>query len=61
MARRAMIVKAKKKPKFKSRAYSRCEVCGRARGYMQMFKLCRICFRKYANEGNIPGIVKSSW
>lgn len=61
MARQALIVKAKKKQKFRVREYSRCELCGRARGFMRMFKMCRICFRKNANEGLIPGVVKSSW
>lgn len=61
MAKAAMIAKQKRKPKFTVRAYNRCQVCGRPRGYLRKFKLCRICFRKYANEGLIPGVVKSSW
>jgi small subunit ribosomal protein S14 len=39
----------------------RCHICGRPRGYMRRFDLCRICFRKLANEGKIPGLTKSSW
>ncbi|MBL8994240.1 MAG: type Z 30S ribosomal protein S14, partial [Spirochaetia bacterium] len=60
-AKLSMRVKQKRKPKFPTRAYHRCEICGRSRAYMRRFKMCRICFRKYANEGAIPGIVKSSW
>ena len=56
-----MIVKQQRPPKFKVRGYNRCQICGRPRGYIRKFKLCRICFRKFANEGLIPGIVKSSW
>ncbi len=61
MARKAQIEKAKKKPKFKVRQRNRCQLCGRARGYMRDFKICRICFRKLAGEGKIPGVIKSSW
>ncbi len=61
MARLALRVKALKKPKFKVREYNRCPICGRARGYMRKFNMCRLCFRKNADEGNIPGVVKSSW
>lgn len=48
-------------PKFPGRAVHRCFKCGRRRGYMRDFDLCRICFRELANEGKIPGITKSSW
>ncbi|NLZ24509.1 type Z 30S ribosomal protein S14 [Candidatus Dojkabacteria bacterium] len=51
----------KKKSKYKSRVYNRCELCGRARGYIRHYGLCRICFRKLANEGKIPGVKKASW
>ncbi|MEI6296804.1 MAG: type Z 30S ribosomal protein S14 [bacterium] len=61
MAKKSVIARAKKEPKFKSRALLRCFRCGRKRGYMRDFGLCRICFREYANEGKIPGIRKSSW
>ena len=61
MARKSMVEKSKKKPKFKIRQSNRCQLCGRPRGYMRKFGMCRICFREYANEGKIPGITKSSW
>ncbi len=61
MARKAQIAKSKKKPKFSTRIVRRCSVCGRARGYMRDFGLCRICFRQLASEGKIPGVQKSSW
>ena len=61
MARLAKIVSAKRKPKFKARAYNRCELCGRQRGFLNQFKICRICFRSLALRGLIPGVTKSSW
>lgn len=61
MARLAMINKAQGKPKFMTRKVSRCRLCGRARGYMRKFEMCRCCFRKLASEGKIPGVTKSSW
>ena len=61
MAKESQIAKAKKKPKFKTRAKNRCFKCGRGRGFMRKFNLCRICFREMANKGEIPGIRKSSW
>lgn len=61
MARKAMILKALKKPKYSTRLVRRCKVCGRPRGYLRKFDLCRICFRKLASEGMIPGVTKSSW
>lgn len=61
MARKAMILKAQKKPKYSTRLVRRCKVCGRPRGYMRDFDMCRCCFRKYASEGLIPGVTKSSW
>ena len=61
MAKKSVIARALKTPKFKSRVVRRCFKCGRARGYMRDFDLCRICFRELANEGMIPGITKSSW
>jgi small subunit ribosomal protein S14 len=50
-----------KKPKFKVRAKNRCKVCGRPRGYLRKFQMCRICFRNLALRGEIPGVIKSSW
>ncbi|NIZ40241.1 type Z 30S ribosomal protein S14 [Entomospira entomophila] len=61
MAKKSLIVKAKREPKFSTRAYNRCNVCGRPRGYMRKFDMCRICFRELASSGMIPGITKSSW
>lgn len=61
MARKALIVKAKKKPKYSTRIVRRCELCGRKRGYMRRYGVCRICFRELANKGEIPGIRKASW
>lgn len=61
MAKRCLIEKAKKEPKFKVRKYNRCPLCGRARGFLRKFGMCRICFRKLALEGMIPGVMKASW
>jgi small subunit ribosomal protein S14 len=61
MAKKSLIVKANRKPKFSARKVRRCFKCGRPRGFMRDFSLCRICFREEALEGNIPGIKKSSW
>ncbi len=61
MARLAIINKAKRKPKYKIRQRNRCFLCGRPRGYMREFGLCRICFRELAYRGEIPGIRKASW
>lgn len=61
MAKKSQIARAKKKPKFSSRIVKRCFKCGRRRGYMRDFGLCRICFREMANKGEIPGVKKSSW
>ena len=61
MARQALIAKAKKKPKFTTRIVRRCEICGRKRGYMRRYGLCRIHFRELASKGDIPGVKKSSW
>lgn len=47
--------------KYPTRVRNRCKLCGRPRGYMRRFGLCRICFRELALEGKIPGVVKSSW
>ena len=61
MAKISMIVKANRPPKFKVRKRNRCRLCGRPRGYIRMFALCRICFRRLALEGQVPGVTKSSW
>ena len=61
MAKKSMIAKAKREPKFSSRAYTRCSICGRPKSVYRDFGICRVCLRKMANEGLIPGIRKSSW
>ncbi len=61
MARLSLKLRAKKKPKYKVRAYTRCELCGRSRAVYRKFRICRCCFRKLAHEGRIPGVRKASW
>lgn len=61
MAKKSMIAKSKRKQKFAVREKNRCQLCGRPRGYLRDFAMCRICFRKLALEGQIPGVTKSSW
>jgi small subunit ribosomal protein S14 len=61
MATTAKIAKELKKPKFKVRLRNRCKCCGRPRAYMRKFALCRLCFRKRALEGDVTGVIKSSW
>ncbi|MFC1557164.1 type Z 30S ribosomal protein S14 [candidate division KSB1 bacterium] len=61
MAKKCLIAKQKKEPKFRVRAYNRCNRCGRPRAYMRKFGICRICFRELSLQGDIPGIVKASW
>ena len=61
MAKLCMIHKQKREPKFKVRKYHRCQLCGRPRGYLRKFGICRICFRTLASQGQIPGVVKASW
>jgi len=61
MAKTCMIEKAKRPPKFGVRQHNRCKLCGRPRGYLRQFALCRVCFRSLALRGEIPGVTKSSW
>lgn len=61
MAKKCLIVKQGRKPKFQVRGYNRCRKCGRPRAYMRRFGLCRICFRDMALAGDLPGVVKASW
>lgn len=61
MAKTCLVVKQRREPKFKVRKYHRCRQCGRPRGYIRKYALCRICFRELAQQGIIPGVVKSSW
>jgi small subunit ribosomal protein S14 len=61
MAKKALVNKAKSAPKFKVRAYERCQRCGRPRAYLRKFGMCRLCFRALAHRGEIPGVTKASW
>ena len=61
MAKKSMIAKAKRTPKFGVRAYTRCNRCGRPRAVFRKFMLCRVCFRELAHEGELPGVRKASW
>jgi small subunit ribosomal protein S14 len=60
MAKKSMIIRETRR-KYPIRVRNRCKVCGRPRGYIRRFAMCRICFREYALQGKIPGVVKSSW
>lgn len=61
MAKTSLILKSRRAPKYKVRGYHRCGLCGRPRGYLRDFKMCRICFRNLALRGEIPGVIKASW
>jgi small subunit ribosomal protein S14 len=61
LAKKSLIAKANRSPKFKARAYNRCPICGRPRAYIRKFGICRICFRNMALKGELPGVVKASW
>jgi len=61
MAKKALIIKSKKTPKHPVQKRNRCEVCGRPRGYMRRFGMCRICFRELALKGELSGVRKASW
>ncbi len=61
MARKSLMVKARRKPKFSTRAYNRCPICGRPRAYLRKFGVCRVCFRNMSLTGELPGVRKSSW
>jgi len=61
VAKKSMIAKQKREPKFSTRRYNRCRICGRPRAYMRKFGICRVCFRELAHEGQIPGVKKASW
>ncbi|MBP6218351.1 MAG: type Z 30S ribosomal protein S14 [Oligoflexales bacterium] len=61
MTRKALLEKSKRKPKFSTRAYTRCNQCGRAHAVYRKFGLCRICFRSMALKGFLPGVLKASW
>jgi len=61
VAKKSMIARSKRTPKFQVRLRNRCRICGRPRGYMRRFAMCRICFRNQSLAGRVPGVVKSSW
>ena len=61
MAKKSMIAKANREPKFKVRGYNRCKRCGRSRAYLRDFGMCRICVRELASKGELPGVRKASW
>jgi len=61
LAKKSLIVKAQRPQKYKTRRYLRCNRCGRPRAVYRKFGLCRICLRRLAHDGVIPGMTKSSW
>jgi len=61
MAKKSLIAKQKLTPKFSTRAYNRCKICGRPHAYIRKFGICRVCFRELAHKGQIPGVKKASW
>lgn len=61
MAKKSLIVKASRAPKYTVRGYNRCKLCGRPRAYIRKFGVCRICFRELASNGKLPGVTKASW
>ena len=61
MAKKALVIKAKRKPKFRVRSSYRCRLCGRPRAYFRRFGMCRICLRSLALRGLLPGVTKASW
>ena len=61
MAKTSMKVKQQREPKFSTRQYNRCKICGRPHAYLRKYGVCRVCFRELAHKGEIPGVKKSSW
>jgi small subunit ribosomal protein S14 len=61
LAKKALIEKSNRRPKFKARRYNRCRLCGRPRAFFRRFGMCRICFRTHAHRGLLPGVTKASW
>lgn len=61
MAKKSLIIKSQRTPKYKVQQHNRCQVCGRSRAFIRKFGLCRICFRERALVGELPGVTKSSW
>lgn len=56
-----MVLKQKNEQKYSTREYNRCKICGRPRGYLRKYGVCRICFRELVHKGQIPGVRKASW
>jgi small subunit ribosomal protein S14 len=61
MAKTSLKVRASRPAKFSTRRVNRCQICGRPRAYYRKFQVCRLCFRRLANEGQVPGLVRASW
>ncbi|GAB6172271.1 type Z 30S ribosomal protein S14 [Paradesulfitobacterium aromaticivorans] len=61
MAKKSMIVRQARSPKYSVRAHNRCKICGRPHAYIRKFGVCRICFRELAYKGELPGVTKASW
>jgi len=61
LAKKSMIAKSQRPPKYKVRQHNRCKICGRPHAYMRKFGLCRVCFREMAHRGELPGVRKASW
>jgi len=61
LAKKSLIAKCNRKPKFSTRAYTRCKRCGRPHAVYRKFGICRICFRELAHRGELPGVIKASW
>jgi small subunit ribosomal protein S14 len=61
LAKKCLIEKSKRTPKFKVRQHNRCKICGRSRGYYRKFGVCRLCMRMLAHKGEVPGLKKASW
>ncbi len=61
MAKKGLVQSWSKTPKYKTRQYNRCKICGRPHAYMRKFDMCRICFRNQSYAGAIPGVTKASW
>ena len=61
MAKTSLKVKQTRKPKYSTRAYTRCKICGRPHSVLKKYGICRICFRELAYKGEIPGVRKASW
>ncbi|MGA2112473.1 MAG: type Z 30S ribosomal protein S14 [Anaerolineales bacterium] len=60
MAKKSIIIRESRR-KYPVRVRNRCKICGRPRGYIRKFQLCRICFREQALAGKLPGVIKASW